>query len=565
MDYYKIINLNKEPFSNSPDPEYFFQSRQHLGCLQKIELSLRLRRGLNVVIGDVGTGKTTLCRQLIRKFAANDKFETHLILDPAFGAHTEFLTAIVEMLTGNKPEKEVDDRQKKEIIKQYLFQRGVDEQKTVILIIDEGQKIPLFCLEILREFLNFETNEYKLLQIIIFAQKEFENVLKEHANLGDRVNLYHLLEPLNFKDTRQMIRFRIKQAGRSENNAAIFSFSAFWAIYRATGGYPRKIVTLCHQCIMTMIIQNRSRAGWFLVRSCANRSFLKPIKRRRKATAFILLVLAAVVAGFTLNGLKIPAPWKAEEPIKINLQKNTLQPDPHKIEKQDDDLITEHIMTDRPSLKLIDNSSIKTEDAGITVVDIKDDIKTDIKTDIKNIDNDKPVIAGSDKEPGDRYGFKILGRVAIKKKETLGQMIQNVYGIFNSYYLKEVSEANPHIDNPDSIGIGEAIFFPAIAVPVKPLAKNCRWVEIGKNNNLKDGLRLLRSYSVSSKVPPIRLIPYWNSREGLKFALVLKECFMDETSAGNRLADLPPLIAPNGKIVSLWDKETIFFADPFLF
>ena len=212
-------------------------------------------------------------------------------------------------------------------------------------------------------------------------------------------------------------------------------------------------------------------------------------------------------------------------------------------------------------MKLIDNSAIKTGDAGITVVDIK----ADIKTDIKNIDTDKPVIADSDKEPGDRYGFKTLGRVAIKKKETLGQMIQNVYGIFNSYYLKEVSEANPHIDNPDSIGIGEAIFFPAIVVPVKPLAENCRWVEIGKNNNLKDALKLLRSHSVSDKVPPIRLIPYWNSREGLKFALVLKECFMDETSAGNRLADLPPLIASNGRIVSLWDKETVFFADPFLF
>ena len=76
MDYFSILNLNKEPFSNSPDPEYFFQSRQHYGCLQKIELSLRLRRGLNVVIGDVGAGKTTLCRQLIRRFAGDEGSET---------------------------------------------------------------------------------------------------------------------------------------------------------------------------------------------------------------------------------------------------------------------------------------------------------------------------------------------------------------------------------------------------------------------------------------------------------------------------------------------------------
>ena len=92
MDYFSILNLNKEPFSNSPDPEYFFQSQQHLGCLQKLELSFRLRRGLNVVIGDVGTGKTTLCRQLIRQFATDtDKeYETHLILDPYFSSPLSF-------------------------------------------------------------------------------------------------------------------------------------------------------------------------------------------------------------------------------------------------------------------------------------------------------------------------------------------------------------------------------------------------------------------------------------------------------------------------------------------
>ena len=76
MEYFSILNLDQEPFSNSPDPEYFFRSQQHMGCLQKLELSLRLRRGLNVVIGDVGTGKTTLCRQLIRNFADDKDYET---------------------------------------------------------------------------------------------------------------------------------------------------------------------------------------------------------------------------------------------------------------------------------------------------------------------------------------------------------------------------------------------------------------------------------------------------------------------------------------------------------
>ena len=84
MKYYEILNLKTEPFSNSPDPELFYDSEQHVACIQQLELSLRLKRGLNTVIGDVGTGKTTLCRQLIRKFSNDEDFICHLILDPIF-------------------------------------------------------------------------------------------------------------------------------------------------------------------------------------------------------------------------------------------------------------------------------------------------------------------------------------------------------------------------------------------------------------------------------------------------------------------------------------------------
>ena len=279
MDYFSILNLNKEPFSNSPDPEYFFNSQQHVSCLQKLELSLRLRRGLNVVIGEVGTGKTTLCRQLLRRFSDDTEIESHLILDPYFSTPHEFLLAVTETLTNDKYPEDIDDYRLKENIKHALFTKGVDENKTVVLIIDEGQKIPVFCLELLREFLNFETNDYKLLQIAIFAQREFDNTLKEHANFADRINLYHLLKPMNFRDTRSMIQYRLNQSSTAAKRLTLFSYPALWAIYRATNGYPRKIVNLCHRSILTMIIQNKSKANWFLVQSCIRRVFSSGKKR----------------------------------------------------------------------------------------------------------------------------------------------------------------------------------------------------------------------------------------------------------------------------------------------
>ena len=97
MEYFKLLQLDREPFSNSPDPGFFYESAQHKDCIQKLEIALRLRRGLNVVTGEVGTGKTTLCRQLIRRFDQDLDCETHLVLDPSFKTPLEFLVTVAGM------------------------------------------------------------------------------------------------------------------------------------------------------------------------------------------------------------------------------------------------------------------------------------------------------------------------------------------------------------------------------------------------------------------------------------------------------------------------------------
>ena len=178
MDYFKLLQLKKEPFSNSPDPDFFYHSKQHKACLQKLELALRLRRGLNVVIGDIGTGKTTLCRELIRRFDGESHIRTLLVLDPSFSSPKACLQMLFSMICPEASAVPETDMQLKEAIKQRLYIDGVDRQETTVLIIDEGQKITADCVEILRELLNYETNDYKLLQIVIFAQPEIEAVLE---------------------------------------------------------------------------------------------------------------------------------------------------------------------------------------------------------------------------------------------------------------------------------------------------------------------------------------------------------------------------------------------------
>jgi general secretion pathway protein A len=198
---------------------------------------------------------------------------------------------------GKKAFASTSNWQLKEEIKQYLFNRGVDEQKTILLIIDEGQKIPEFCLEILREFLNYETNDFKLLQIVIFAQKEFSAKVEAQQNFADRINLYHTLNPLNFQETRAMIRYRLDLASTDTMGAALFSLPAHWVVYKATRGYPRKIINLCHRIILTMIIQNRNKAGFFLTLSCVKRVFPEQAVSWKLAGAGILAAVLLSAAG----------------------------------------------------------------------------------------------------------------------------------------------------------------------------------------------------------------------------------------------------------------------------
>ena len=540
MDYFRILNLEREPFSNSPDPELFYQSRQHLGCLQQLELSLRLRRGLNVVIGDVGTGKTTLCRQLIRKLKDDETIETHLILDPYFSTLPEFLSAFAGMLLGRKPSSKANEFQVKESIKKRLFQKGIDEDKTVILIIDEGQKIPEFCLEILREFLNYETNDRKLLQIIIFAQTEFDKTLKAHPNFGDRISLYHFLAPLNFRDTRLMILHRINQSSSSAGSLSFFSLPSLWAIYRATGGYPRKIVTLCHRSILTMIIQNRSKAGWMLVRSCVKRVFSEKHKIGSHAggplLVFSIALLAAVAAFY----------WTySTEPIPVAI--NTIESDmPEKSEKAASD----------SNVKTAPESELRSDETSAIVLEKA-----------QQVSSPGGVEPSEFAEESEIAPPLMLGQVVVQRWETIGGLIQKIYGRATPQYLEQVASANPHIADPNNLAIGDVIGFPALPVSILPPATKCWWIRIDGRKTLGDAMHLIRSYP-DHKGPiesiPLRLIPFWNRQDGLTIPVVFRRTYMDEESALHGLNRLPETLASSGKVVSLWDEKTVYYADPFL-
>ena len=569
MDYFNILKLKQEPFSNSPDPEFFFHSREHLECLQKLELSLLLRRGLNVIIGDVGTGKTTLCRQLIRRFAKREEINTHLILDPYFVDAHELLTTVGKMIMGPEVKLGSNEWQIKEQIKQYLFKEGVEKNKTTVLIIDEGQKIPVFCLEILREFLNYETNEFKLLQIIIFAQKEFENTIKKYANFADRINLYHYLKPLSFRDTRLMIKYRLEKSKDTDKKIDIFSYPALLTIYRKTGGYPRKIINLCHHCVLTMIVQNRSTVGYRLVRSCIKRIFPKEPVRWKRAVATVGI---AVFAATILLAFQIPDQLKTLLPEKITEKLSVLQQTEDPAANQPAANPEAIDQTDTPVT--VDSTAPVESPAAIETESSPTDLAETVSQEAA-AESEMQVasIAATPVEPKEsnpdeqteaqtrETDTQMLGYIKLKHNETLSRLIQRVYGRYTSKYFRLLILANPDIDDPDRVEIGQTIHLPAIPADVPGQKDKAWWILFTEKDNLEAAYDYLRAYP--QEAPPARLIPYWTSQTGNRFAVVLKEYFYDKDAAHQHLRDMPLDLSSQGTVSAPWDENTVYFANPF--
>ncbi len=556
MDYYKLLQLEREPFSNSPDPEFFFQSRQHRGCLQKLELALRLKRGLNVVMGDIGSGKTTLCREIIRKFAGEPAFETHLILDPAFGATEEFIKVLHTMLCDHPAQADSATSVLKETIKQTLYQKGVDQGRTVILIIDEGQKITAPCIEILRELLNYETNTYKLLQIVIFAQEEFQSILAEHPNFADRVNLLHRLGPMNFSDTRQLIRHRLKLASARPKPAEPFTLPALWAIYRYSQGYPRRIIHLCHQSMLAMIIQNRTRAGWRLIRSCQQRSL--PVRGRRNrlpaiGVAAVIAAAAVILFGpdFKTTSVYQAILEKISRPTAVGVP---LQPDAPAVG------IVPDIANPHPATEIAPRPiAIPAPIAELEPVQ-KEAPALPPPTQPTGAAVAEPGVTDRPKPESVQAAPSSLGTLRVNSGDTLYQMISTVYGNYRNEHMEAVLRANPQIDNPNAIQHGSTVTFPALRFVDRPAPAGMCWIVLSEHRSLSSARQataeLKRQWGA-----PLKWVTTWTPAQMLTFHLVYGEV-TNESGARAILESLPGPLAAKARIVSAWPADAHFFSEP---
>ncbi len=268
MSYYKLLGLAREPFSTSPDPDFLYLSDAHRAVLYRLRIATRLQRGLHVVLGDVGTGKTTLSRRLAQLLPQDGPIDLHVILNPYFESEQQFLLALMEAFHLEPPREAASVRALLSTIERYLFQKGVDQDRIVVLLIDEAQQLSAPSLEILRALLNYETTEKKLLQLILMAQLEFLPTIRTQRALWDRVSLKYVLNPLDEREMIAMIQFRLRQAGYAGRDP-LFADEAFQEIYLATQGYPRRIALLCHDALERLVMEGRAIVSADLIRDLA--------------------------------------------------------------------------------------------------------------------------------------------------------------------------------------------------------------------------------------------------------------------------------------------------------
>lgn len=581
MNYFEILNLKTEPFSNSPDPGFFFRSESHGECLHKLEIALRLRRGLSVVLGDVGTGKTTLCRQLIRTLADDERVSAHLVLDPSFSTVDEFLRVLHEMFVGGAPAPGTTSWQMKEGVKNALFHLGVDEDRIVVLIVDEGQKLSSDSMELLRELLNYETNEAKLLQIVIFAQSEFEDMAAARPNFQDRINDLYRLGPLDRKDTREMVRFRLDQAKSGYVPPDLFTPGAYRVLHRATGGYPRKVVKLCHKVVLALLLQNKTKAGASVVKACAREMEEMRVGVRKPFLVLLALAGLTAVAASLLFSPGMPGrPWL--ERTLLSLTETTVEtparpvqappkaipetaaPAPPAVPEEKaaapaEAEETAPEATAEPTPEPVPETARETaaispkpgDDMQASELDrpVTDPMAYPIFSDLQ----EPPTMA-----PVDDAAHLVLGEVRVRPGEYLSDMISNVYGIYRVRFLRRLLEFNPGVRDYNRIESGTRIVFPAMPSEADNVPGRAWWLVLEEYDTLQAAYAALREQAGTR--PRVRLLSLRRDDGAPRFLLVAGGPRADRNEADAARRALPEPLADKVRVTGPVQTDAIYYS-----
>ncbi len=257
--YLEHYGLKEAPFDITPNPRFLFFSPKHREAFNHLLYGIRERKGFVQLTGEVGAGKTTVCRAMMEQLG--DRYATALILNPVLDV--DHLVKAIAMEFGLNV-KSLDRLETVAALNVFLLEQ-VEKNREAVLIIDEAQDLSNELLEQVRLLSNLETDDRKLLQIVLMGQPELRDRLNDFGlrQLRQRITVRYHLRPLTRTEVGQYVHHRLQISGA--NGAPYFTNLALWRIHRYSGGIPRLINAVCDKCLLAGFVQLRDRIDFQMV------------------------------------------------------------------------------------------------------------------------------------------------------------------------------------------------------------------------------------------------------------------------------------------------------------
>jgi type II secretory pathway predicted ATPase ExeA len=610
MDNQKTFQRKTEPFLSPPGSEiYLCQAVRDLA--ETLSHNMHLGAGVQLVTGGAGSGKSTILNLLEEKFKTGSSTVVLLLRNPVFADLQQFLVTVAGTIKNTNAPAGFDDRTLQSAFNSLFLKLYQQEKKIVVLLIDNGGDLPDFCFKALQSFYDYHPDSRHFLQTVICGETSLQQKIRAAGLAGNHVFLTATPGPFNFQDVRKFIRFHLERSETQDDPAPVsFSIPAQWAVYRMTQGRPQQVIDLCQFLVMTLVIEKRQKADWFMTLRSAGlllpeRTAKLQIIRASFLSSLIICMLAlglwsvgtrrAEVPGMetlplqaTLPGLvepqkkppvgqiagmqkSVPPEQTGEAPsLQGVARKEAAAPVP----------AAEWVKSLHPAAALPPPAGSPSSpekqvpgSAGAVDADVEPAAEKvaraeEILSPVGGAPKASPGVESAQKMQPDQQaelpGQAVeppasLGEITTAPGENFGDMVRRIYGpwSFNAKNVETVLATNPALQNPEKLRVGDKISFPAIPVILTPSAEEVWWARLNTFDSIESAYRFLRLHR---KQPvPLLIVPARDENGRVFMNILLEEYFAEKISAEKTLQALPRVMASQAGVLHGLDRATFYY------
>ncbi len=610
MDNQNSIPRKTELFLAPPGSKIYL-CRAVRDLAETLSHNMHRGAGVQLVTGAAGSGKSTLLNLLAEKFGADSNVVVLLLRNPVFTDLQHFLITVAGTMKHINAPAGFDDNTLQSAFNSFFLKLYRQEKKIVVLLIDNGLDLPDFCFQALRSFYDYHPDSRRFLQTVICGEPSLQKKINAAGLTGSHVFLTATPGPFSFQDVRKFIRFHLDHAESQGDPAPVsFSVPAQWAVYRLSRGWPQQIIDLCRFLIMTLVIQNRRKVDWFMTLHAAR--LLLP-ERAAKLQIIRTSFLAGLIICMLGLGLWSAVNRTADIPGRENLSLPATLPGPVKPLKtrpaepavgmqkvvtpgQTEEASPQEAITVKESAAPVpaagkiepqDPAAALPPPAGFGTAaeeqvpgsagaadagGMPDAEMVSVTAEILTPARGAPE-ASPETDPAGRIQSTqdaesplpavappaSLGYITTSPGENFGDMVRRIYGpwSFNATNVKRVLAANPALQNPEKLRVGDKIRFPAIPVVLTPAAEEVWWVRLTIFANIESAYRFLRQHR--KQPAPLLIVPARDENGRLFMNVLLEEYFADKISAEKAVQELPAVMVSRAEVLHGLNRATFYY------